>query len=115
MRANNTPRLTSSDGSIIDISQRRWKSSRDVFLWFDKKVVRRQLPRLAGGQGEGGVRSATVIPRITRHGLPAATTPAGMSFVTTLPAPMTVPSPIVTPGQMIAPPPIQTSGPIVTG
>ncbi len=34
---------------------------------------------------------------MTRHGLPKAMTPAGMSRVTTLPAPMTVPSPIVTP------------------
>ena len=52
---------------------------------------------------------------MTRHGLPAAKTPVGMSRVTTLPAPMTVRSPMVTPGQMIAPPPTHTSAPIVTG
>ena len=41
---------------------------------------------------------------------------AGISFVTTLPAPIVVLSPIVTPGQIIAPPPFsQTSLPIVIG
>ena len=43
---------------------------------------------------------------MTRHGLPAANTPAGMSRVTTLPAPITARSPMVTPGQMTTPPPI---------
>jgi hypothetical protein len=38
-----------------------------------------------------------------------------MLLVTTLPAPMVLPSPTVTPGQMIAPPPIHTSSPMVTG
>ena len=57
----------------------------------------------------------SVIGRMTRHGLPAANTPAGMSRVTTLPAPITVPDPIVTPGQMIPPPPTYTSDPIATG
>ena len=37
--------------------------------------------------------------RSTRQGLPAATVFAGMSRVTTLPAPMTQPFPMVTPGQ----------------
>ncbi len=50
-----------------------------------------------------------------RHGFPAANTSAGMSLVTTLPAPMTVFEPIVTPGQMMAPPPTQTSQPIWIG
>ena len=44
-----------------------------------------------------------------------ATTFAGMSFVTTLPAPMTVLSPMVTPGTMIAPAPIQQFLPMRTG
>ena len=51
------------------------------------------------------------IGRITRHGLPAANTPAGTSRVTTLPAPITARAPMVTPGRMIAPPPTQTSAP----
>jgi hypothetical protein len=36
---------------------------------------------------------------ITRHGFPAARLYGGMSFVTTLPAPITHPSPMVTPPQ----------------
>ena len=52
---------------------------------------------------------------MTRHGLPAATTPGSTSFTTTLPAPITEPSPIVTPGQMTAAPPIQASSSTVTG
>jgi len=59
--------------------------------------------------------SHTANSRTTRHGLPAANTPAGRSRVTTLPAPMTHRGPIVTPGQMIAPPPTHTSDPISTG
>ena len=51
---------------------------------------------------------------ITLHGLPAAITPAGIDFVTTLPAPITVLSPIVTFGHIIAPPPIHTLFPIFT-
>lgn len=42
-------------------------------------------------------------------------TPAGMSRVTTLPAPMTVPSPIVTPCMTTQLPPIQTLSPMVIG
>ena len=53
--------------------------------------------------------------RRTRQGFPAATTPGGMSRVTTLPAPIVVPAPIVTPGQTIAPPPSYTSAPMLTG
>src|SRR5262245_23504605 len=53
--------------------------------------------------------------RMTRHGFPAAKTPAGIGRVTTLPAPITVRSPMLTPGQMTAPPPTQTSEPIETG
>ena len=44
---------------------------------------------------------------ITLHGFPAAKQLSGTSFVTTLPAPITVPLPMVTPGRIIAPPPIQ--------
>lgn len=40
---------------------------------------------------------------------------SGISFVTTLPAPITTLFPIVTPGIIIAPPPIQTLSPIITG
>ena len=53
--------------------------------------------------------------RIRRAGFPTATLSSGISFVTTLPAPITQRLPIVTPGQMTAPPPIQQSSPIVTG
>lgn len=52
---------------------------------------------------------------MTLQGLPKATVLLGMSFVTTLPAPMTTLSPIVTFGKIIEPPPIQTLSPIVTG
>ena len=53
--------------------------------------------------------------RMTRQGFPAASTPAGISRVTTLPAPMTVLSPIVTPGLITVCPPIQTWLPMRTG
>ncbi len=69
---------------------------------------------LPGGQ-RSGHPVAPGAGRSTRQGLPAAITPAGTSFVTTLPAPITEPAPTVTPGHRIAPPPIQTSSPIVTG
>ncbi|KAH9898930.1 hypothetical protein F4778DRAFT_177860 [Xylariomycetidae sp. FL2044] len=39
----------------------------------------------------------------------------GMSFVTTLPAPMVHPRPMVTPGRTMTLPPIQQSSPIVIG
>ena len=52
---------------------------------------------------------------IILQGLPAANTSEGMSFVTTLPAPITVRSPILTPGQITALPPIQTSSPMAMG
>ena len=61
-----------------------------------------------------GYRSlfASVISRRTLQGTPTATTLAGMSFLTRLPAPITVLSPIVTPANMVAPAPIQTLFPI---
>lgn len=52
---------------------------------------------------------------ITLQGFPTAITLSGISFVTTLPAPITTLFPIVTPGRIIAPPPIQTLSPIITG
>jgi len=48
-------------------------------------------------------------------GFPIAMESLGISFVTTLPAPMTALSPIVTPGKIVQFPPIQTFLPIVTG
>ena len=52
---------------------------------------------------------------MTRQGLPAAMTLAGMSRVTTLPAPMVELAPTVTPGQTMTPPPSQTLSPRVMG
>ena len=52
---------------------------------------------------------------ITLQGTPAAMTPAGMSWVTTLPAPMTEPAPMVTPPQTVAFAPIQTFSSSVMG
>src|SRR5205807_7379960 len=62
-----------------------------------------------------GEANYSVISRMTRHGFPAANTPSGMSFVTTLPAPITDLEPTFTPGQMIAPPPTHTSEPLPMG
>src|SRR5690606_35854390 len=56
-------------------------------------------------------RSDVIIHR-TRHGLPNATASAGISRVTTLPAPMVTLSLITTPGQVTVFPPIQTFSPI---
>lgn len=53
------------------------------------------------------------IVRITRAGLPTATTFAGSSRLTTAPAPTTVFSPIVTPAETIAPLPSHPLSPIV--
>ncbi|KAI1354468.1 hypothetical protein F5Y01DRAFT_251199 [Xylaria sp. FL0043] len=44
-----------------------------------------------------------------------ATEKSGISFVTTLLAPIVQPLPIVTPGMMVVLPPIQQSSPMVTG
>ena len=52
---------------------------------------------------------------MTRHGFPTAIELAGISFVTTLPEPMTQLSPILTPGLTTVFPPIQTLFPIVIG
>ena len=59
--------------------------------------------------------SSSVMGRTTLQGLPTATTPEGMSFTTTLPAPMTVLEPMVTPGRMVTSPPSQTLSPSVMG
>ena len=61
------------------------------------------------------MRSASVMGRRTRQGLPTATLLAGMSRVTTLPAPMTQLSPMVTPGKTVQLPPNQTLLPTVIG
>jgi len=53
--------------------------------------------------------------RITRQGTPAAITPAGISWVTTLPAPITEPAPMVTPPQTVAFAPIHTFSSSVIG
>ena len=53
--------------------------------------------------------------RTTLHGTPAATTPAGTSWVTTLPAPITDPAPMVTPAHTVAFAPIQTFSSMVIG
>mgnify|MGYP001652864033 CR=1 FL=1 len=42
--------------------------------------------------------SSSVIARITLHGFPTATELFGISFITTLPPPITTLSPMVTPG-----------------
>ena len=52
---------------------------------------------------------------MTRQGTPTATTLAGMSCVTTLPAPMTALSPMVTPASTVQPAPSQTRLPTVMG
>ena len=52
---------------------------------------------------------------MTRQGLPTATTPAGKSRVTMLPAPTTVLAPMATPGPTMERPPSQTPSSIETG
>ena len=59
--------------------------------------------------------SFSVISRITLQGTPAAKELAGISLVTTDPAPITAPSPMVTPGVITELDPIHTSFPITTG
>ena len=59
--------------------------------------------------------SASVISRMGWQGTPAAKWLAGMSRVTTLPAPMTQLSPMVTPGQTVTFAPNQQLLPILTG
>ena len=49
--------------------------------------------------------SLCFISLITRQGLPTAIVHAGMSFVTTEPAPIIAPSPMVTPGITMLPMP----------
>ena len=53
--------------------------------------------------------------RMTRAGLPTASTLAGRSLTITAPAPTTVFSPMLTPGQTITPPPSHTLSAIVIG
>ena len=84
-----------------------------------------RLERMAGKHFEhrfsvfqkrvGSTLSFSVIALRTRQGFPAAITPAGISRVTTLPAPMMLPAPMVTPPQIVAFAPIQTSSSSVMG
>ena len=63
-----------------------------------------------------GVRDASIVTRpTTRAGTPAMMLPAGTSWVTTAPAPITAPSPIVTPMLTTALAPTKTRSPITTG
>ncbi len=77
--------------------------------------------RRFGGCAEPGPRSPPAASawrsrlRITRQGCPRPRTPAGMSRVTTLPAPMVEPSPMLTPPTMMVPAPIQQCLPMVIG
>lgn len=59
--------------------------------------------------------SSSFISLRTLQGFPTATTPDGMSFVTTLPEPITVFFPIVTPGLIITHAPIHTLSSIFIG
>ena len=52
---------------------------------------------------------------MTLHGFPIATEFSGISFVTTLPAPITELSPMETPGSIITFAPIHTLFPTVIG
>src|SRR5262249_4227896 len=60
-----------------------------------------------------GPSSRVLRSSIIRSGFPAATTPAGTSFLSTEHAPITAPRPTVTPGPINARAPIQLSSPIV--
>ena len=59
--------------------------------------------------------SSSVIGRITLHGFPTATLSEGISFTTTLPAPITTLLPIVTPGITCTPAPNHTLFPTLIG
>ena len=59
--------------------------------------------------------SSSVIGRITLHGFPTATLSEGISFTTTLPAPITTLLPIVTPGITCTPAPNHTLSPTLIG
>ena len=59
--------------------------------------------------------SSCVIGRITLHGFPTAKLSEGISFTTTLPAPITTLLPIVTPGITCTPAPNHTLFPTLIG
>ena len=65
------------------------------------------LTRYLDGMNQA-ILSFSVIVRNTRHGLPAAITPEGMSCVTTLPAPIIISFPMLTPGTIVTFPHSQT-------
>ena len=58
---------------------------------------------------------SSLVLRITLQGLPTATLWSGMSFVTTLPPPITTSLPMVTPGMTCTPAPIHTLSPTLMG
>ncbi len=62
-----------------------------------------------------GFYFSSVTDRIVRQGLPTATTFAGISLVTTLPAPIIALSPMVTPGRTVTLPPNHTLLPMEIG
>lgn len=75
----------------------------------------REDPSQRSTSNRAEIESLCVISRITRAGTPAAKVLAGMSLVTTLPAPMTQPRPMVTPGHTTTFAPNQQSLPMATG
>ena len=91
----------------------RQQNSAGFALWHNKFHSMMELSARISGRCR--MLSASVSFRITLHGTPAAKLPAGISLVTTLPAPMTQLSPIVTPGQTVTEAPNQQSFPICTG
>ena len=71
----------------------------DYFIFFTKMNLLSSLQIFQFFSIPSGIWSFSVIFRMTRHGFPTAKLYGGISFVTTLPAPITHPSPMVTPPQ----------------
>ena len=82
-----------------------------VFLYFENHLNNRE----AGKKKIASLVMGYSIALITLQGFPAANTPDGISFVTTLPAPITHPSPIVTPAVTVTFEASQQLFPIVMG
>src|SRR5690606_25168233 len=85
-RAGREARFVQPDGEALGLQQRA--------------QVAHKVNVLFAVANEKMRHAAPYNSRITRAGLPAATTPGGTSPVTTLPAPMIRPAPIVTPLRM---------------
>ena len=93
-----------------ELAAARLRARRLVFRYNqsapENESLRRELAReLFGQMGEGCYLEPPLrcdYGSNTRQGLPTATTLAGMSFVTTLPAPITEFLPIRTPGAITA-------------